>query len=152
MVGSLILCLYYLDYLLDLPHQSISRNPQMTEVFFVDGKMERTGRGLGLIVSKMKEQGARLPEWTSKDGYTTLTIYRNAKEAKLNRRIREFLEARELGREFTKTEYMDVFADISKITAQTDIQVMQTLELCEKRGNGPKTRYVYVKKVTDIDR
>lgn len=135
-----------------LPHQSISRNPQMTEVFFVDGKMERTGRGLGLIVSKMKEQGARLPEWTSKDGYTTLTIYRNAKEAKLNQRIREFLEPRALGSEFTKTEYMEVYADISKITAQTDIQTMQLLELCKKRGDGPKTRYVYVKKVTDIDR
>ena len=134
------------------PHQSMPRNSQMAEVFFVDGKMERTGRGLGLIVDRMKEKGARLPEWTSKDGYTTLTIYSNAEAVKLNNRIRAYLSERALGFEFSKQDYLVANEAISKITAQTDIQIMTSLGLCEKIGNGPKSRYVYVKKLTDIDR
>lgn len=43
---------------------------------------------------------------------------------------------------FSKAEYIEFFEKRpSKITAQNDIQSMLNLEICEKIGNGPSTKY-----------
>lgn len=128
-----------------LPHSSVLRNPLMAEVFYVAGEMEKTGRGMLLISNTMKEAGRKLPEWTSANGRTTLRIYSKREEHVTNDRIRTFLAAKKKGEIFTKADYMSFFEkNVSRITALNDLQVMLQLRLCEKMGQGPRTRYKLV--------
>ncbi len=129
-----------------VPHGSLLRNPLMAEVFHMAGLMEKTGRGLSVIYDGMQKMGYKKPEWKCTDGYTTLTLYsRHKKTAKVNNRILTFLNQRATGYEFTKAEYMNLFGDISKITAQSDIKQMVELGLCEVKGSGPSTKYILVR-------
>lgn len=125
-----------------LPHGSVLRNPLMAEIFYIAGEMEKTGRGMALISSRMKEMGKKLPEWTSFNNRTTLTIYNKTGKVMLNGRIENFLLSRSHGDVFSKTDYIESFEKPpSKVTAQNDIQSMLSLGLCEKIGNGPSTKY-----------
>lgn len=125
------------------PHGSILRNPLMAEVFYIAGKMEKTGRGLQLITDVMKSGGYKLPEWTIGNGKTTLTIYSNIKKKSVPERAKRFLSQLHVGDSFTKVEYMGGGdKPLSKGTAQNDIIAMQEAGLIELVGNGPSTRYV----------
>ncbi|MBR4339537.1 MAG: hypothetical protein IKP89_02830, partial [Bacteroidales bacterium] len=85
------------------------------------------------------------PEWTSANGRTTLRIYSKREEHVTNDRIRTFLAAKKKGEIFTKADYMSFFEkNVSRITALNDLQVMLQLRLCEKMGQGPRTRYKLV--------
>jgi len=125
-----------------LPHGSVLRNPLMAEIFYIAGEMEKTGRGMALISSRMKAMGKKLPEWTSSNNRTILTIYNKTGKVVLNERIENFLSSRSHGNVFSKTDYIEFFEkQPSKVTAQNDIQSMLSLGLCEKIGNGPSTKY-----------
>ena len=129
-----------------VPHGSLLRNPLMAEVFHMAGLMEKTGRGLSVIFEGMQNMGYKKPVWKCSNGYTTLTLYsKYEKTAKENRRTSWFMDEHPVGYEFTKTEYMNYFGDISKITAQSDIKQMMELGLCKVKGSGPSTRYVLTK-------
>lgn len=125
-----------------LPHGSILRNPLMAEMFYIAGEMEKTGRGMTLISSKMKALGKKLPEWTSSNNRTTLRIFSKSSKLTLNERIEYFLSSHSKENVFSKAEYIEFFEKRpSKITAQNDIQSMLNLGICEKIGNGPSTKY-----------
>ena len=125
-----------------LPHGSILRNPLMAEMFYIAGEMEKTGRGMSLISSKMRELGKKLPEWTSSNNRTTLRIFSKSGKSTLNERIEHFLGAHSKDDVFSKAEYIEFFEKKpSKITAQSDIQSMLNLGICKKIGNGPSTKY-----------
>ena len=125
-----------------LPHGSILRNPLMAEMFYIAGEMEKTGRGMSLISSKMRELGKKLPEWTSSNNRTTLRIFSKSGKSTLNERIEHFLGAHSKDDVFSKAVYIEFFEKKpSKITAQSDIQSMLNLGICEKIGNGPSTKY-----------
>ena len=129
-----------------LPHGSTLRNPLMAEIFYMAGLMEKTGRGLMVIYNGMQKMGYKKPVWKCANGYTMLTLYsKHEKVAKMNQRIIDFISKHAKGEVFTKSEYMNQFEGISKITAQSDIKQMIELHLCEVRGNGPSTRYLLVK-------
>lgn len=129
-----------------VPHGSLLRNPLMAEVFHMAGLMEKTGRGLSVIFDGMQNMGCKKPVWKCSNGYTTLTLYsKQEKPAKTNKRILAFLEGCSVGDTFTKTEYVNRFGNISKITAQSDIKQMVELGLCEIKGSGPSTKYVLIK-------
>ena len=128
-----------------LPHGSVLRNPLMAEVFYVAGEMEKTGRGMLLISNTMREAGRKLPEWTSSNGRTTLSIYSTKDVVEPNDRILDFVHRWRRDNEFTKSDYMAFFEKgISRITALNDLQLMQKLHMCEKLGQGPITRYKLV--------
>ena len=125
-----------------LPHGSVLRNPLMAEIFYIAGQMEKTGRGMDLISTKMRELGKKLPEWTSSNNRTTLRIYNEKGKVVLNERVKSFLDSHSHGEIFSKVEYIGFFEkQPSKITAQNDIQSMLSLGVCEKIGNGPATKY-----------
>lgn len=125
-----------------IPHGSVLRNPLMAEIFYIAGYMEKTGRGMELISSRMKEVGKKLPEWTSVNNTTTLKIFSKDADLGHNERIESFLKRSVTGREFTKNDYIASFEKSpSKITAQNDLARMIELGLCVKMGNGPTTRY-----------
>ena len=125
-----------------LPHGSVLRNPLMAELFYVAGEMEKTGRGMFLISDKMKAAGRKLPEWTSVNGKTTLTIYNRKEERTVNDRVDYFMSRWERESYFTRADYERVFdGKLSRGTVQNDLLLMVELGLSEKSGNGPSTRY-----------
>lgn len=125
-----------------LPHGSVLRNPLMAELFYVAGEMEKTGRGMFLISDTMKEAGRKLPEWTSSNGKTTLTLYNRKEKRAMNDRVECFLSQWEKGTFFTRADYERVFEGrLSRGTVQNDLLLMVELGLSEKHGNGPSTRY-----------
>ena len=125
-----------------LAHTSVLRNPLMAEIFYIAGFMEKTGRGMELISRGMSSLGKKLPEWICSNERTTLKIYNKVENKSINDRIKSFLDSHSNNAFFTKKEYMAFFNnDLSKITAQSDILTMLNLDLCEKIGNGPSTKY-----------
>lgn len=123
-------------------HVSILRNPLMAEILYIAGYMEKTGRGMELISRRMKDMGKKLPEWTTTNDSTTLTIYNKSVKVELNDRIQTFMKLHSERDEFTKNEYIHSFDNPpSKITAQTDISKMIELGLCMRIGKGPSTKY-----------
>lgn len=125
------------------PHVSTPRNPLMAEIFYVDGKMEKTGRGLKLIHDQMNDLKRKLPEWECMDGRTKLTIYRTPNVVKLNDRVTEYIATQKVGKIFSKQDYLQYWEHkISDPTAKNDLQQMVNARLCRKDGSGPATRYV----------
>lgn len=130
-----------------ISHSSVLRNPTMAEVFYMSGLMEKSGRGLSLIYDSMLEAGYKKPVWKTENGNTILTIYSVLqKKTFVNDRMCQFLKECAIGMVFSKVEYMRRFPNISKITAQTDIQKLVELGFCVQKGNGPKSSYL-VKKI-----
>ena len=129
------------------PHISTPRNPLMAELFYVDGKMEKTGRGLKLIHDQMSDLKRKLPEWESTGGRTKLTIYRTPNVVKLNDRVMEFISTKKVDEKFSKQDYLQFFDfRISDRTAKNDIQLMEKSQLCQKDGSGPSTKYIVLGK------
>ena len=125
------------------PHVSTPRNPLMAEIFYVDGKMEKTGRGLKLIHDQMNDLKRKLPEWECLDGRTKLTIYRTPNVVRLNARVTEYIATKKVGGSFSKQDYLQYWNyKISDPTAKNDLQQMVNARLCRKDGSGPATRYV----------
>lgn len=125
------------------PHVSTPRNPLMAEIFYVDGKMEKTGRGLKLIHDQMNDLKRKLPEWECMDGRTKLTIYRTPNIVRLNARVTEYIATKKVGGSFSKQDYLQYWGyKISDPTAKNDLQQMVNAHLCRKDGSGPATRYV----------
>ena len=125
------------------PHVSTPRNPLMAEIFYVDGKMEKTGRGLKLIHDLMNDLKRKLPEWECMDGRTKLTIYRTPNVVRLNARVTEYIATKKVGETFSKQDYLQYWNyKISDPTAKNDLQQMVNAHLCRKDGSGPATRYV----------
>ena len=125
------------------PHVSTPRNPLMAEIFYVDGKMEKTGRGLKLIHDQMNDLKRKLPEWECMDGKTKLTIYRTPNIVRLNARVTEYIATKKVGGSFSKQDYLQYWNyKISDPTAKNDLQQMVNADLCRKDGSGPATRYI----------
>lgn len=123
-------------------HGSVLRNPLMAEMFYIAGEMEKTGRGLQLISGKMKELGARLPEWRCENGKTVLTIYKSTVKRTVPERAKMFLMNHRKGDAFSKRDYLSSFDNlISETTAKNDLQAMVNEGLLEVSGRGPSTRY-----------
>ena len=130
-----------------LPHVSSPRNPLMAEIFYIDGKMEKTGRGLKLIHDQMNELKRKLPEWECSNGNTKLTIYRVPNMVRLNDRVAKFLSTRKVGDSFSKQDYLRHWGhEISDGTAKNDLLSMVNSRLCRREDSGPTTKYVVLAK------
>lgn len=124
-------------------HGSVLRNPLMAEVFYIAGKMEKTGRGLQLISGKMKELGVKLPEWKCENGKTCLTIFKTTTKRSIPERALKFLSSCRKGDSFGKRDYMQSFdKSISETSAKNDLSAMVDMGAVEQVGRGPSTRYV----------
>ncbi len=123
-----------------VPHHSVLRNPTVAHMFYLRGKMEKLGRGLSLIKDRFEKQGLRTPEWTSQNGYTTLTLYSVSEQ--LNERMILFLKQLKKGASFIKQDYVDYFSSkIAERTAINDISVLVRSKYLMVEGKGPSTKY-----------
>lgn len=124
-------------------HGSVLRNPLMAEVLYIAGRMEKTGRGLQLISSKMKDLGVKLPEWKCENGKTCLTIFKTTAKRTMPERALKFLSACHKGDSFGKFDYMHALdRTISEASAKSDLLAMIDMGVVERVGRGPSTRYV----------
>jgi len=128
-------------------HHSILRNPTIAHIFYLRGKMEKLGRGLALIRDKFIELGARLPEWSSQDGYTTLTLFNEPLSVSLDERAFQFLRNIKTGHEFTRELYQQSFeGTISERTARSDINKMKEGKWIRQVGKGQTIKYIRTNK------
>lgn len=127
------------------PHHSILRNPTIAHMFFLRGKMEKLGRGLDLILGSFSNIGLKKPEWSSKDGYTTLTLFNTRDEVVLNSRMTEYLRHMDSGKTFTSKDYHSYFSTLTDRIARSDISKLAAGGWIEKIGEGPATKYMRTK-------
>ena len=130
-----------------LPHLSALRNPLMAEILYIAGLMEKTGRGMTLIYNRLIAEGLRSPEWQSRNGYTTLTIYSTPAELpKVPSRALDFLCQYE-GEVFSREQYLNYLKEkISEKTAKNDISALVANSMVLVEGAGPSTKYKIIRR------
>ena len=128
-------------------HHSVLRNPTIAHMFYLRGKIEKLGRGLSLIKDRFIEYGLKVPEWTSQNGYTKLTLYGFSKPIDVNDRMLTFLKNCKVGEEFSREDFESFFeGSISEKTARNDISKLVDGRWVDRVGDGPSTKYVKTNK------
>lgn len=123
-------------------HHSVLRNPTIAQIFYLRGKIEMIGRGLVLIKKLFNEFGLREPEWESRLGYTTLTLFGVPKSLNINERMLRYLKTLRVGFEFSREDYEEFHNRcISEKTARNDISKMDVGKFVTKISVGPSTIY-----------
>jgi ATP-dependent DNA helicase RecG len=127
-------------------HHSVLRNPTIAHMFYLRGKMEKLGRGLSLIKDRFVNLGLQAPEWSTQNGYTTLTLHSVPKKEKkivINERMIRFLNQLEPGASFSREEYEKFFkGEISEKTARNDLAGLFDGGWLRRVGKGAATKYL----------
>jgi ATP-dependent DNA helicase RecG len=120
-------------------HPSMPRNPDIAQVFFLRGLMERIGRGTQKIISSCKEAGLPTPKWKVDETGVTLTFYaKSANGWKLNLRQKKILSELKRGEEIRLPEYAERVT-VSERQARRDLAELVDQGWMEREGEGPAT-------------
>ncbi|HEY0026294.1 MAG TPA: RNA-binding domain-containing protein [Allosphingosinicella sp.] len=127
-------------------HASILVNPDIAQVFYLRGFMERVGRGTELIAKASKRLGALPPQWRDSGTGVTLTIYSSHRQPEPRRepnaRQRALLASLEIGEVISLRDYQRRFAgSISERQARRDLDDLVKNGYIEVLGAGPSTAY-----------
>lgn len=131
-------------------HISFPRNPDIAHVCYLNGWIEKLGRGTLLILEKCKAAGLAKPIWKVNDDVTTLTLFARYSKRKANT-TKDELSARQqqiLGiltkhRVFTIQDLLDLLGDpVSDRTIRSDLKALIEGGWVIKSGNGPTTGYL----------
>lgn len=128
-------------------HPSILVNPDIAQVFYLRGFMERIGRGTELIAKASKRLGADPPHWHNGGTGVTLTIFSSHRESAPKRppnaRQRALLDTVAIGDTVSLREYLSRFAggSISDRHARRDLDDLVKAGYLEVVGSGPSTAY-----------
>ncbi|MDC7812378.1 ATP-binding protein [Sphingomonas koreensis] len=132
----------------DLPrkHQSYPINPDIAHAFYLNGFMERTGRGTARIAEACKQIGAPAPVWTEDQGGVTLVLYavppESEVQSQLSERQRAFLREVRPGVTVTLAEYIKRFAsDITDRHARRELAELESRRYVKKEGQSVATVY-----------
>jgi ATP-dependent DNA helicase RecG len=128
-------------------HPSLPANPDMAQVLYLRGLMERIGRGTQKIIQACVDQGLRPPKWQDRETGVTLTLWgpgsAPAGLASLNARQQALLDAMKLDERIRPAEYRERFAAaVSERQARRDLVAMEELGLLRLDGAGAATSYV----------
>lgn len=134
--------------LLKKDHTSIRRNPDIAQVCFLRGMIEKLGRGTQLIAEEFNRLGLQLPEWHSAGHVVRLNLSSKRKRTvareELNMRQVALVKQLPRGEEITVTEYMDWWTGdeaITERTARNDLVGLVKGEFLERLGRARSTRY-----------
>jgi ATP-dependent DNA helicase RecG len=127
-------------------HPSIPVNPDIVQVLYIRGYMNRIGRGTQKIVNVCRENGLRLPTWKDDATGVTLTLYARTKLAgqrgPFNKRQTALLAALSAGEEIKPIDYRERFAKgKTERQARRDLKELEDANLLERIGAGAATRY-----------
>lgn len=130
-------------------HESVLVNPDISLIFYLNGHMERVGRGTYNIVRECRDAGLKTPEWKSIAQGTRLTFFtqRADLQKELNKRQLAFLaETPPLG-EVVTVDYRDAFAqDVTPRQARRDLENLEDYGFLVRRGVGRGTVFVRTEK------
>lgn len=128
-------------------HPSLPTNPDIAQVFYVRGLMERIGRGTQKIVQACKDRGLRPPQWKDEPSGVTLTLFgpfrpRGA-DVELNSRQQALVAGTATGERLRLAEYRERFApDVTERQARRDLQALEQQGVLRREGEGRGTSYV----------
>jgi ATP-dependent DNA helicase RecG len=128
-------------------HPSLPPNPDMAQVLYLRGLMERIGRGTQKIIQACAEQGLRPPLWEDKETGVTLTLWGASHgqdaQASLNARQKALLAVLKVDERVRPAEYRDRFAStVSERQARRDLVALEELGWLRVEGAGAATTYV----------
>lgn len=133
------------------PHPSRPVNPDIANVFFLRGLIERWGIGTRLIVRECRQANLPGPQWKTDGGGVTLTIRlrpeRKKLEIDLNLRQRELLNRLKPGDRLNPREYYEAVAEqVKERQARVDLLALTDSGYLRREGRGPSTVYVRTQK------
>jgi ATP-dependent DNA helicase RecG len=131
------------------PHASRPHNPDIANVFFLRGLIERWGIGTGQIVTLCTDAGLPEPQWTTDGGGVTLTLSLEpqGKEIKLNDRQITLLNQLKPGDSVKPSLYFEAVSDkVKERRARTDINELVDAGFLRREGRGPSTVYIRTRK------
>lgn len=131
--------------MLSLQHQSILRNPDIANAFYLIHYIEAAGSGTLRILDACKRIGAHLPIWTTDDGLVKLTfpeirhsLSSHKKESDI---LKNYLskdasvrESLQLILQYISTHPMAKLSEISEITCKSYPQVKRYMQLLKEAG------------------
>jgi ATP-dependent DNA helicase RecG len=128
-------------------HPSRPHNPDIANVFFLRGQIERWGIGTRQIVARCVEAGLPEPEWRDASGGVTIII-RLQKEfrTKLNERQKNLLKSLKVGDKVIPKEYV-VAAKVAERRARQDLLELAKAGYLISEGKGRTTFYVRTDKL-----
>ena len=130
-------------------HPSIPINPDIVNVLYLYGRMNRIGRGTQNIINSCKKMGLPSPRWTDNQSGVTLTLFSHTKYSKsfLNERQKNLLTFLKAGNEIIISAYHQQFASsISIRQARRDLASLEDLGYIEMIGSGAGAKYRRTKK------
>jgi ATP-dependent DNA helicase RecG len=119
-------------------HPSMPRNPDIAQVFWLRGYMERVGRGTQNIVNWC---GSPAPQWKSDETGVTLTFFNpqaKVRSPKLNLREKKLIATLTPGTPIKQGEYCERFA-VSERQARRDLSNLVDEGWMIREGDGPTT-------------
>ena len=122
-------------------HPSMPTNPDMAQVFFLHGFMERIGRGTQKILSACKAAGLPSPQWKADATGVTLTFFTGGKKtgsSKLNLRQQKILEQLRPGESIRLPEYCERMT-VSERQGRRDLGNLVDAGWLAREGEGPAT-------------
>ena len=130
-------------------HDSILVNPDISHIFYLNGQMERVGRGTYNIVQECRGLGVRSPEWKNANGGVRLTFFSQRVNLRsvFNERQIALLESTPPGREVLTIEYQDKLAtNVGSRQARRDLEVLEDYGFLNRLGTGRGTVFVRTNK------
>jgi ATP-dependent DNA helicase RecG len=127
-------------------HLSLPRNPDVAHVCFLQGLIEKVGRGTQRIVEVCRLARIRDPRWQTNRLVTTLAFFSPgiapAKIEEMNDRQQRIIrEVRKAGRIHARDLTRLIARDVSDRTVRTDLEELVRLGLLIRRGRGRSTSY-----------
>jgi ATP-dependent DNA helicase RecG len=129
------------------PHPSRPHNPDIANVFYVRGYIERWGIGTSQIVARCLEAGLPEPQWEEAAGggvRLTIRLARPAEgESRLNHRQIQLLTRLKVGQRITPDEYFSsVQGEAKERRARKDLTELVEKGYLNREGQGPATTYI----------
>jgi ATP-dependent DNA helicase RecG len=133
-------------------HHSVLRNPIISHMFFLRGKMEKQGRGLSLIKERFVEHGLKSPEWSFQNGYTTLTLFSEKNKSKnkselfeLNKRQLQILTIIKENNIINANSILEELnGKVSDRTIRSDLKLLVDNKYIIAIGNARNTEYKFI--------
>jgi ATP-dependent DNA helicase RecG len=134
-------------------HPSRPINPDIAQVCFLYGLMERWGIGTQQIIRACVESGLPEPEWKVDRNGVTLTLRLSEKEptplvtGRLNLRLLNVARRLRPGQKLKVTDYLDlVESEVKERQARIDLNHLAEAGYLQRIGAGPATIYVRTNK------
>lgn len=133
------------------PHPSRPHNPDIANVFFLRGFIERWGSGARQIVVRCIESGLPEPQWSTNGGGVSLTIRGQSVEhnIKLNPRQLSLLKRLKADEALSPGDYFSsVIKQVKERRARKDLLELLEARYLRREGQGPSTTYIRTNKPT----